>query len=570
MKSFFKYLLVLLSGFVILFAGIAIVISLLSGSEPVVEDNSYLYINIGGGLAEYVTPDPLQEMFGVGPLDLKKIRDDLEKAAVDDRIRGVILNVGFLQTGFVKTHELQEAIKRYRLSGKKIYAYLEWGMTRDYLLAAACDTVIMPTSGNLFLAGVGSEVTHYKDLLAKVGVQAEFLHIGKYKTAPETYTHKTMSPESREVLNRILDQYYQFIVENISKLRNLERKSVSGIINQQTGLTGQEAVKAGLIDTTGFLDDAIALIRGDGPKLNRITATAYAKIPASSLHIRDKSRIAVIYISGTIAGGEDSKDPLLGTIAGQNTVVKSLRKAASSSSVKAIILRIDSPGGSAIASDVMWHAIRKAADKKPLIASISDMGASGGYYIAAGADSILADPLSLVGSIGVFAGKFSLNGLNNKLGINVQQISRGRNAGLFSTNTAWSASEKKVIHHLISEFYHDFVSKVGAGRNMTYNAVDQIARGRVWTGASALKNGLVDSAGSFYTAISLAKKMAGIDADESVRISYYPKEKQLLNAVYSYVSMQNTLMDYFLQPAGVFISLQNKPMALLPYKIIWR
>ncbi len=570
MKSFFKYLLVLLSGFVILFGGIALVISLASNSEPMVEDNSYLYINIGGSLSEYVTPDAIQEMLGGGPLDLKKIRDDLEKAAVDSRIRGVVLNVGFLQTGFVKVHELQEAISRYRESGKKIYAYMEWGMTRDYMLAAACDTIIMPTSGNLFLTGVGSEVTHYKDLLVKVGVKAEFVHVGKYKTAPETYTHHSMSPENREVLNDILDQYYRSIIHNISDLRGIDRAHIKKIINEQSGLTGTDALSEKLVDMNGFLDDAVALIRKDGPKPTRILASAYARIPASSLHIRNKSRIAVIYVNGTIAGGEDSDDPLLGRITGQNTVVKSLRKAASSTSVKAIVLRIDSPGGSAIASDVIWHAIKKAAAKKPLIASISDMGASGGYFIAAGADTILTDSLSLIGSIGVFAGKFSLQGLHDKLGINVQQIKRGTNAGLFSTNTQWSASERNVIARLIKDFYHDFVNKVSLGRKMPYEKVDHIAQGRVWSGASGLRNGLADAPGSFYTAIEFAKKLAGIDPKESVRISYYPKKKQLLNTLYTYISMKNSFMDYLKEPQGILMTLQNKPLAMLPYKIIWR
>lgn len=569
MKSFFKYLLVLLSGFVILFAGIALVISIASESEPTVADNSYLYISLGGGISEYITPNPLQEMFGIEPLDLKRIRDDLEKAAIDTRIRGIVLNIGFLQTGFVKIHELQEAIKLYRQSGKKIYAYLEWGMTRDYLLAAACDSIIMPTSGNLFLTGVGSDVTHYKDLLAKVGVKAEFLHVGKYKTAPERYTHSSMSPENREVLDDILNQYYHFIIANISNLRTISKQHVEQILNDQTGLTGSEALNEKLVDVNGMLDDAVALIQGDGAKPTRISASSYARIPASSLHIRDKSRIAVINVSGVIAGGQDSNDPILGRITGQNTIVKSLEKAAKASSIKAIILRIDSPGGSAIASDVIWHAIRKATKKKPVIASISDMGASGGYYIAAGADTILTDPLSLIGSIGVFAGKFSLKGLNEKLGINIQQIKRGRNAGLFSTNTSWSPSERKVIMHLISSFYHDFVTKVGQGRHMTYDSVDQIAHGRVWTGTAGLKNGLADSAGSFYTAIALAKKMANIDSNESVRISYYPKKKQLLNTIYSYISLKNTVLDYIRQPESILLTLQNKPLTLLPYKLLW-
>ena len=440
MKSFFKYLLVLLSGYFLLIISIVIVITILSDTEPVIDDNSYLHLSIGGSLPEYTAPTHFEELTGGGPMDLKKIRENLEKAAVDDRINGVLLDLGFLRCGFSKIEELLALIDTYKKSGKKIYAFTEFGMTKEYLVATACDSVFMPANSTLFLNGLGAELTFYKGLFEKIGVHADFIHIGAYKNAPDQYTRTDMSDEQREVLNQILDQFYEYVIETIASRRGISPVKIKNLINTVSGFSGNDALEYGLIDGTLYKDDIIKKLYSNGLKATRVSGETYARIPISSLGIRKDSRIAVVHISGTISSGNDVDDPILGKLAGENTIVENIKAAADSRSIKAIILRIDSPGGSSISSDIIWKAVKDAREKKPVIASISDLGASGGYYVAAGADTIISSENSLVGSIGIFAGKFIFSGLYNKLGLTTQRLSRGENAGFFSTNSLWSPS----------------------------------------------------------------------------------------------------------------------------------
>lgn len=570
MKTFFKWLAVILSVFIVLIIAVVFMLNSLLDTEPTVASNSYLHINISGRLPEYVPPDPLEDFFGRATLDMKKIRDDLEKAAVDDRINGVILQINFLQTGYAKLQELHVLIDEYKKSGKKIFAYLETPMTKEYYLATACDSIFMPPSGNLFLTGLNAEITFYKGLFEKIGVQAEFIQIGKYKNAPDPYTRRTMSRDQREVLGAIMDEYFEDIIQTISLRRSIPPGDVNKLINDFSGFTGEDALHFGLIDGTVFFPEVRDKLKSGDKSPTKVSATRYASVPASSMKIRNKSKIAVINCSGTIASGGDGDDPVFGKVMGSSTIVGELEKAAASATAKAIILRIDSPGGSATASEVIWAAIRKAAEKKPVIASISDYGASGGFYIAMGADSVIANPASLVGSIGIYAGKFNVTGLFEKLDLNIEQLSRGKNAGLFSITKPWGESEKAIVYKLIHSFYTDFVGMVSAARDIPYEETEALSQGHVWTGSMALKNGLIDKTGSFYTAIDAAKKMSGIPENESVRLVYYPKEKSLFYQLFDIVSVQNgsyiEQIDYLLEHIG---QIQNKPLAIMPFIVEW-
>jgi protease-4 len=250
--------------------------------------------------------------------------------------------------------------------------------------------------------------------------------------------------------------------------------------------------------------------------------------------------------------------------------VNNIHSAAESNSTKAIILRIDSPGGSATAADQIWKAVMDAKQKKPVIASISDYGASGGYYIAMAADTIINDPVSIVGSIGVFAGKFSTEQLYKKIGLKEEQLLRGKNASLFSTNSLWSKSERAIIQRLIEDFYKDFVSKVATSRNMTYEETDEVAQGRVWTGDQAIEKRLIDLSGTFYDAISIAKEMANIKNTESVRLSYYPKEKDFFSELYNIISLTSGKLNFLIENESQLITkFQNKPLVLMPFIFEW-
>ncbi len=570
MKTFLKWLAVILSVFIILIIAVVFLLNSLLDSEPAVANNSYLHIHISGELPEYVPPDPLEDFFGRASLDMKKIRDDLEKAAVDDRINGVILQINFLQTGYAKLQELHVLIDEYKKSGKKIFAYLETPMTKEYYLATACDSIFMPPSGNLFITGLNSEIMFYKGLFEKFGIEAEFIQIGKYKNAPDPYTRSTMSPDQKEVLGAILDEYFEDIIQTISLKRSISAGDVYKLMNETSGFTAKEALQIGLIDGTAFYSEVREKLKTGVKNPTKVSATRYAAVPASSLKIRNKSKIAVINCSGTIASGGDGDDPVFGKVMGSSTIVSELEKAAAAGSVKAIILRIDSPGGSATASEIIWAAIVKAAEKKPVIASISDYGASGGFYIAMGADSVIANPASLVGSIGIFAGKFNVTGLYKKLDLNIEQLRRGKNAGLFSIMKPWSESERAIVYKLINSFYTDFVGMVSAARGISYEKTESLAQGHVWTGSQAFKNGLIDKTGSFYTAIDAAKKMSGIPEDESVRLVYYPKEKSLFYQLFDVISVKNRSyigqIEYLLEHLG---KIQNQPLAIMPFLVEW-
>ena len=572
LKAILKWLAGVFAVFILLFAMVFIFFMVITDDEPVVVDNSYLHISLSGGLSEYQTPDPLEKALGRSALDIKKVRDVLEKATVDERINGVLLEIELLQTGYAKIQELRHLIENFRKSGKPIYAFLgpDFAFTRDYYVASACDSIFMPPATNLFLTGVGSEITFYKDFLKKIGVEADFVQIGAYKNAPEIYTQNKMTDPHRHVLSNILDSFYGDVVSTIALSRDISEQQVKKLINEISGFTGKDAMDAGLVDGTAYIPGIIQQFSTDSTeKPVRLSATAYADVPASSLKIRNKSRIAVINCVGAIAGGSDSEDPYYGKIMGAKTVVKSLERAAESKSIKAIILRIDSPGGSATASEEIWHAIQRARQKKPVIASIADYGASGGYYISMAADTMITTANSLVGSIGIYAGKFSVAGLYDLLDLKNETLKIGRNASLFSLKQKWSSSERALITRLITDYYQDFLQKTADSRGLSAEQVDALGQGHVWTGQEAVDNNLFDSAGFFYDAVNAAKTMTGIDSLESVRLVYYPREKSLFSEIFSTFSKMTSPSNPLSQLETILLNMQNKPLAMLPFKIYW-
>jgi protease-4 len=269
-----------------------------------------------------------------------------------------------------------------------------------------------------------------------------------------------------------------------------------------------------------------------------------------------------------MTGGEDGSDPVFGKTMGANRVIRDINRAAESRSIKAIILRINSPGGSSLAADEMWNAIANAQKEKPVVASISDVGASGGYYIALGADTIIAQNLSLIGSIGVFAGKFSLKNLYEKIELNNVYMKRGKNAGIFSLNSKFTDSERKVVQGMISDFYYKFVTKVAESRNRSYDEIDNIARGRVWSGLKGIDINLIDMIGGLDEAIEIAKDMANIEDETSVRLIYYPKSRSFFNQLFSRFIIYSKLITNPVGQLEEFLQdIQIKPLLLMPFTI---
>jgi protease-4 len=568
MKRLLKWVAIICGIFLILIFVAYLFINALFDTEPAVDQNSYLQISLGGGIPEYDPPDAFEEYFRGTSLDMKKIRQSMKMATVDDRIKGVVLKIGFLRTGFAKLAEIQQLIENFRVSGKKVYAHFDYGLTRDYFLASACDSIYISPGGNLFLTGIAAEVTFYKGLLKKLGVEADFEHVGEYKNAPDMYTRQTMSEYQREVIDDILDSRYNELVHTIAENRGFSPEKVRFFIEEVSGFSPEEAFEQGLVDGVKYIDEVKELLKGDSKRISQISATEYSLIDPSSVDLEGEERIAVIFCTGAMTGGEDGTDPVFGRTMGANRVIRDIKRAAESSSIKAIILRINSPGGSSLAADQIWHAVAEAQKEKPVIASISDIGASGGYYIALGADTILAQNLSLIGSIGVYAGKFSLKNLYEKIELNNVYIKRGKNAGIFSLNSKFTDSERIVIQRMIKDFYFKFVTKVADNRNRSYDEIDQVARGRVWNGLKGIDIDLIDMIGGLDEAIDVAKDLAGIEDETTIRLIYFPKSRSFFSQLFSRIYVFSKFVINPIDQLEEYLQeIQMRPLLLMPFTL---
>lgn len=495
-----------------------------------VASNSVLVMKLQGSIPEYSQKDPMAELFGVQQQQsLSGIVTNLRKAKVDSRISAVVLDISFTDLGWGKSDELRRAMKDFRKSGKPLYAYTELGMNKEYYIAAAADKIFMPPTGDLYINGFAANAMFYKGSLDKLGIEPEVIQIGKYKNAPDQYTRKEMSEGQRETLNAILDDLYGRMISSIAEDRKLSKEKVTEIVDTAPH-RASNAKKLGIIDGAKYRDQMYDEIKkklsvAEDEELSLVSAKTYSEISPSSLSLNNGSKVAVIYASGGITTGSSSSSPFGGQMLGSDTIVRAVNTAAEDESIKAIVLRVDSPGGSALASDLMWHAIEKAKKEKPVVVSMADYAASGGYYISCNADKIVAEPSVLTGSIGVFMGKPNVKGMYDWLGVSNEYILRGKNAGLFRETESWTEEERAKFQQQANDIYYtDFVPKVAKGRDMSEEKVNSLGQGRVWTGAQAKENGLVDILGGLETAIEEAKKLAKIPADQQVTRVSLPKK----------------------------------------------
>ncbi|MEY3458301.1 MAG: Protease 4 [Planctomycetota bacterium] len=489
-------------------------------------------ISLKGGLPEAAAAPG---MFGSPPDSLPSILDRLAKAASDKAISGVILKIQSLDIGWARLHELQTAITAFKASGKPIWARMDDADNLQYLLAASCDRVLMPESGTLSLTGLRAEVTFYRNLFEMLSIQPDMLRVGAFKSAAEPYTRTEMSPEFRLEMEAILDDNYRDMVTQVASARKLPEDRVREIID--IGLIpAAEARQLGLIDTLAYEDQLRTLIAADDPQLDvRIREDYRKEKPSTELDLFSlmkilsgpkpatssrQPRIAVLTLEGSIAAGSDPTSLLSGG-AGINSdrIVPIIHKLAADENVKAIVLRVDSPGGSALASDLIWRALESSG--KPVVASMGDVAASGGYYISMGAERIFAEPGTITGSIGVLGGKIAIEGLMNKLGVTTSVISRGKNSGVMSMTTPFTDSERAAMQRMLNETYDQFTKKAAAGRRMEHAKLEELARGRVYTGRQALAIGLVDQLGTLADAIAHARMLAG-DAEGKLELEQLP------------------------------------------------
>ena len=519
---------------------------------------SVAHIEITGGYSEGVSAPGL---FGDVVETLGTALQRLDKAARDESLDAIILHISDPSIGWAKLNELRVGIQKVRAKGRKVYAWMESADTKGYLIAAACDQIVLPESGMLMLPGLRAEVSFYKNLFDKLSIEPQMLRVGEFKSAAEPYSRSEMSPAFREEMEAILDDYYRQIVETISAGRKLTPDQVKAIID--TGLhTAADAKKLGLIDVVGYEDAIESLIKGDDKTAEvKITKgygkkkidtdfsgfTGMAKMMNMMMGVEPTTRkstaskIAVISATGAIMSGASSADSFFGEqTMGSTTMIKAIRQARDDSTVKAVVLRVDSPGGSALASDLMWHELEALDCKKPFIVSMGDTAASGGYYIAMGADRIFAEPGTLTGSIGVVGGKIAFEKFYEKIGITTSVVMRGKNSGVLSPTTAFTETERTAMQKMLNDIYAQFTTKAATGRKMDVEKLEKMARGRVYTGSQALQLGLVDELGTLGDAIAFAKKSAGIDPDTKLERLDLPKPTSPFESLFGPIDPSST------------------------------
>jgi protease-4 len=495
----------------------------------------------------------------------------LTAAAEDDHIRALVLHVGPLDWGWARIGEVRAAVARFRRAGKPVYASLTAGGDREYLLATAAGKIAMPPTAELQLDGLLATAVFFRGAFDKFGVSPNFAHVGRFKSAVEPYTRTDMSPESRQAIGAVLDDLYGILLDSLGTARRMPRDSVARLVDDGP-FTAAEARACGLVDTLLYDAevDSLAMRRG-GRRLASETFSRYLDgltPPVSGTHV------ALVTAEGPIVAGRSrqplGQDPVLGS----ETLIEALRQARTRKAIKAVVLRIDSPGGVAQASDEIWREVQRCREVKPVIVSMSDVAASGGYYFAVAADSIVASPATLTGSIGIYGGKLNILGLYHKLGLSVETVARGKHAEMLSPFRDFTPEEGQRYQHSLESFYRGFVARVARGRRLPEAVVDSLAEGRVWSGKAALALHLVDRLGGLETAFAMARARAHVPAGEALVIELFPRVRRTFfeRMVEDFFNENEPDAQLSLPPVvREWIAVEGfptgEPLAILPYRL---
>ncbi|HUE05355.1 MAG TPA: signal peptide peptidase SppA [Bryobacteraceae bacterium] len=503
-------------------------------SAPAVAQNSVLQLQLSDDIPERA---PVEVPFGAladrSASTVTGIWLMLREAAVDGRIKAVALEPQSLSVGWGKLEEFRADLERFKRSGKPLYAFLKTPGAREYYLASVADRVYLGPTDWLDLKGMRVETMYFKKTLDKLGVSVQVEHDGKYKDFGDMFTRTSMSPETREVLTSVVDDLYGNELADIAHARKKNPDDMRTLVDQGPFLAN-DAVHDGLVDELRYEDQMFSDLQQkvNFGELHKISSGTYQKIPAESLGLTGHHRIAMMVGDGTITRGSANDDGVSDEGIQAGGFNRQLRRIASDSSVDGVVVRIDSPGGDAVASDEIWREMNLLSKKKPLVISMSDTAASGGYYMAMTGDPVVAYPGTLTGSIGVVFGKPDLHGLYDKLGIDKDTISRGRFENIDSDYTTLSPAELAKLKEGIDANYHDFVAKVAQARHRPFDQIEPLAQGRVWLGDQAKSNGLVDELGGIERALELVKQKARIPASENVTIVMYPPRRSILDVLF--------------------------------------
>ncbi|MEO8087656.1 MAG: signal peptide peptidase SppA [Bacteroidota bacterium] len=537
MKQFFKFMFASMLGFVlagvllifIVIAMISSAVSSASDGEVVIADHTVLEITLSSTVKERTSRNPLEDLnFNLNQkrdLGLNDILKNIEKAESDDHIKGIFLNLSGVSAGLAQLEEIRTALNHFKSSKKFIYAYSEDYDQASYYLASVADSVYLNPQGSMDWHGLRSELMFMKGALEKLEIEPEVIRHGKFKSAVEPFINDKMSPENRAQISQLIHGIWNYYVAVVSQSRHVDESVFQEAAYNMTVRTPQKAVELKLVDRLAYVDEVqSALKRASGitekEKVKFIALKKYNKVRGVTKLFSNK-KVAVIYAVGDIQSGEGDDNSI-----GSVKLAATIRKARLDSSIKAIVLRVNSPGGSALASDVIWREMLLAKKAKPVIVSMGDVAASGGYYISCAADTIVCEPNTITGSIGVFGLLFNAQKLlNNKLGLTFDTVKTGRFAGIGSPTHPLTSEERDVVQEEVERIYDTFISHVAEGRNMSKADVDSIGQGRVWSGIDAKRLGLVDVLGGINTAIEIAVKKAHLD---EYRIIALPEEEDMI------------------------------------------
>lgn len=515
-----------LVAFGIVFIMFFVLISLLGSGEDAVtvKDESVLELQLQRPIADYTGSDELNPFAGIfeSPQDLDEILHAITVAKDDERIKGISLNNNFMLAGLAQTQAIRKALVEFKSTEKFIYTYGDFYTQKDYYLASVADSIFINPVGVLDFKGLSSEVLFYKDLQEKTGVKMEVIRHGKYKSAVEPYLENEMSEANREQIKELIQSLWNSMVTDIAIGRGISEADLNIIADTLGGRSPKYAKQSGLIDDIVFFDQyeqkiSNALSLSEGTDINYIALDDYATYSNRKNLKSGTDKIAVVFAQGEILYGEGGPD-----IIGQGIINKALIKAREDKNVKAIVLRINSPGGSALTSDIIWREVELAKKAKPVVVSMGNVAASGGYYIAAGANKIFAEPTTITGSIGVFGTVPNISELAKEIGVNAEQVGTNVNSVDYSLFEPMSEAFRNQVQESIEDTYTTFLERVAQGRGISVAQADSLAQGRVWSGVDAKRIGLVDELGTLQDAIIAAAELAKIEA---YGIRKYPKYK---------------------------------------------
>ena len=489
---------------------------------------SVLVIDLTGPVEEQKPTGFLGSLFGGDVVVMHQLLDAVDASKTDSHVAGVLVRVNNPEARWAKLQEIRQHLIDFRASGKPSICLLggDFNMNRDYYVATGCQQVWLVPAAPLGITGLMTQSLFYRGTFDKLKIVPEFMHIAEYKTAANQYMEKKYTPAHREMAESLMRSTYDQYVDDVTATRKLDRAQMETLIAQGP-LTAQEALDAKLVDKLGYYDEVQKYFREHTDRWQPVSLDRYVK----QLRNEGSYKIAVVTASGEILVGDSQWTPNSGFIMGSESVSADLRRVREDDSIKAIVFRVDSPGGSAVASDIIGHEVQLAAKQKPVVVSMSDLAGSGGYWISMSARKIVADGGTLTGSIGVVLGKLNISGLYEMIGLSTDHLQTSENATIYSEQQSFTPAQREKIQSMMQSLYKDFCKGVADGRHMTVERVNEIGRGRVWTGVQAKEIGLVDEVGGLTRAIAMARAMSGVPAGAKVQLVYYPREKTFLETM---------------------------------------